>query len=181
MLGPMIALLQRVLSARVDVGGDAAAQIDRGLLVFVCAERGDSVATVDRLLQRLLRYQVFPDEFGKMNRSLRDVGGALMLVPQFTLAADTSPGLRPSLGTALAPDAAAGLFEVLVDRAKARPCARGVRAVWRRHASGAGQRRSGDVLVAGRRKLRFRRARQVVRSAALPCVVACLPPEASRI
>ena len=91
----MIGLLQRVSAARVDIGGETVGAIGRGLLVLVCAERGDDEASAGRLLERLLNYRVFSDALGKMNLSLRDVGGGLLLVPQFTLAADTNSGNRP--------------------------------------------------------------------------------------
>lgn len=115
----MIGLIQRVSSARVDIGGELAGEIGRGALVFVCAQQGDTEAGVERLLERVLGYRIFPDDRGRMNRSLRDIGGGLLLVPQFTLAADTSSGTRPSLGTAMAPEPAARLFDLLVERARA--------------------------------------------------------------
>ena len=116
----MIALLQRVSTAQVEIEGEVVGQIDSGVLAFVCAEKGDTEAQVDRLLERILGYRMFSDGAGKMNKSLRDLAGGLLLVPQFTLAADTSSGTRPSLGTALAPDAALMLFVRLVKEARAR-------------------------------------------------------------
>ena len=113
----MIGLLQRVSAAQVDIGGETVGAIGRGLLVLVCAERGDDEASAFRLLERLLNYRVFPDELGKMNRSLRDAGGGLLLVPQFTLAADTNSGNRPSFTPAAAPDDARRLFEAMASRA----------------------------------------------------------------
>ena len=92
----MIALLQRVSEARVAVGGTVIAEIGRGLLVLVGVARGDGEAEASRLAERVLSYRVFADDAARMNRSVRDVGGALLLVPQFTLAADTRSGLRPS-------------------------------------------------------------------------------------
>jgi D-tyrosyl-tRNA(Tyr) deacylase len=114
----MIALLQRVTSAHVAIDGEIVGRIDSGVLAFVCAEKGDSSAQGERLLERVLGYRMFSDEAGKMNRSLRDVMGGLLLVPQFTLAADTSSGTRPSLGTALEPGAASELFAELVEQAR---------------------------------------------------------------
>ena len=96
----MIGLLQRVGRAAVAVDGIEIAAVGRGLLVLVCAERGDTEAQADRLLERLLAYRVFADAAGKMNLSLRDVQGGLLLVPQFTLAADTNSGNRPSFSKA---------------------------------------------------------------------------------
>lgn len=116
----MIALLQRVSTARVEIEGEVVGRIDSGVLAFVCAEKGDTEAQVDRLLERILGYRMFSDGAGKMNKSLRDLAGGLLLIPQFTLAADTSSGTRPSLGTALAPDAASALFLRLVEQARVR-------------------------------------------------------------
>lgn len=113
----MIGLLQRVASARVDVGGETVGAIGRGLLVLVCAEKGDDEASAVRLLERLLGYRVFADDLGKMNLSLRDVGGGLLLVPQFTLAADTNSGNRPSFTPAAPPEAGRRLFDFIVTRA----------------------------------------------------------------
>jgi D-aminoacyl-tRNA deacylase len=115
----MIGLLQRVAEARVTVAGRTVGEIGRGLLVFVGVEKNDSEATADRLLARLLSYRVFPDAEGKMNRSLADVGGGLLLVSQFTLAADTHKGARPSFSSAAAPEAGRRLFDYLVNRARA--------------------------------------------------------------
>lgn len=113
----MIGLLQRVTGARVDVDDACIAEIGRGLLVFVGVERGDSRGHADRLLERLLGYRVFPDEHGKMNRSLRDIQGELLLAPQFTLAADTDTGMRPSFPPAAHTATAAELFNYLVEQA----------------------------------------------------------------
>ena len=110
----MIGLLQRVSAARVDIGGETVGAIGRGLLVLVCAERGDDEASAGRLLERLLNYRVFSDVLGKMNLSLRDVDGGLLLVPQFTLAADTNSGNRPSLTPAAPPEEGRRLFDFLV-------------------------------------------------------------------
>ena len=115
----MIALLQRVTRAEVAVDGAPIAAIGRGLLVFVGVEAGDTQAQAERLAERLLTYRVFPDAAGRMNRSVRDVGGGVLLVPQFTLAADTSSGTRPGFSTAAAPEAGRLLFEHLAARAAA--------------------------------------------------------------
>lgn len=116
----MIGLLQRVASARVDIAGETVAAIGRGLLVLVCAERGDDEAGAERLLERLLDYRVFADAQGKMNLSLRSVGGGLLLVPQFTLAADTRSGTRPSFTPAAPAEVGERLFGHLVACAQAR-------------------------------------------------------------
>ena len=116
----MIALLQRVSQARVDVGDEEIGSIGPGILVFVCAEPGDQEATADRLLERLLGYRVFPDGAGKMNLSVKDCAGGVLLVPQFTLAADTDKGTRPSFSSAADPQAAEKLFDHLVRQARAR-------------------------------------------------------------
>jgi D-tyrosyl-tRNA(Tyr) deacylase len=115
----MIGLLQRVAQARVEVDGVSVGAIGAGLLVLVCAERGDSEAEADRLLERLLGYRVFGDAEGKLNLSLRDVGGGLLLVPQFTLAADTHKGMRPSFTPAAAPADGERLFDYFVAKARA--------------------------------------------------------------
>ncbi|MEO1751637.1 D-aminoacyl-tRNA deacylase [Thiofaba sp. EF100] len=113
----MIGLLQRVTQARVEIEGKSVGAIGRGLLVLVGVERGDGVAEADRLLERLLSYRVFPDEAGRMNRSLRDIQGGLLLVPQFTLAADTRTGTRPSFTPAAPPEEGRRLFDYLLARA----------------------------------------------------------------
>jgi D-tyrosyl-tRNA(Tyr) deacylase len=107
----MIALLQRVSRADVAVAGEVIAEIGRGLLVLVGVARGDSDAEAERLADRVLSYRVFPDAAGKMNLSVGKVGGSVLLVPQFTLAADTSGGLRPSFSSAAPPELGAALFE----------------------------------------------------------------------
>ncbi len=114
----MIGLLQRVATAWVEVGGDTVGAIDAGLLVLVGIERGDTEARADRLLDRMLGYRVFADAAGKMNRSVREIGGGLLLVPQFTLAADTSKGMRPSFTPAAPPAEGERLFGYLVERAQ---------------------------------------------------------------
>ena len=116
----MIGLLQRVLHADVKVDGVSVGMIEAGLMVLVCAERGDSEKEADALLAKLLTYRVFADEAGKMNRSVSDVAGGLLLVPQFTLAADTQSGTRPSFTPAAAPELGQRLFDHFVSRARAR-------------------------------------------------------------
>ncbi len=115
----MIALIQRVLSASVDVGGQPVGAIDGGLLALIGVQRGDDAAKADRLAQRLLDYRVFGDAAGRMNLSLRDTGGGLLLVPQFTLAADTDGGNRPGFSTAAPPQEAQALFDQLVAAVRA--------------------------------------------------------------
>ncbi len=114
----MIGLLQRVSEARVVVDGEIVGEINAGLLVLIGVERGDGVAQGQRLLERLLGYRVFADSEGKMNRSLRDLGGGLLLVPQFTLAADTRKGMRPSFTPAAPPEDSERLFNDLVAQAR---------------------------------------------------------------
>lgn len=116
----MIALLQRVSQASVVVDGETVGSIGHGLMVLVCAERGDGEAEAQALLGKLLSYRVFNDDAGKMNRSVSDVGGGLLLVPQFTLAADTRSGTRPSFTPAAAPEDGRRLFEHFVACARAR-------------------------------------------------------------
>jgi D-tyrosyl-tRNA(Tyr) deacylase len=113
----MIALIQRVTTASVAVDGRVCGAIGAGLLALVGVERGDGPPQVARLLERLLDYRVFADEAGRMNRSLRDTGGGLLLVPQFTLAADTSSGTRPGFSTAAEPALARALYEQLLEAA----------------------------------------------------------------
>ncbi|PKM44877.1 MAG: D-tyrosyl-tRNA(Tyr) deacylase [Gammaproteobacteria bacterium HGW-Gammaproteobacteria-1] len=113
----MIGLLQRVSEARVSVAGEVTGTIGRGLLVLLGVERGDAETQAERLLERILTYRVFPDHEGKMNLSLRDIGGGLLLVPQFTLAADTHKGTRPSFTPAAEPQRGLHLFDYLLQRA----------------------------------------------------------------
>jgi D-tyrosyl-tRNA(Tyr) deacylase len=115
----MIALLQRVTSASVTVDGATVGAIDSGLLVLLAVEPGDGEAQAQRMCERLLGYRVFSDAEGRMNRSLRDTGGGLLLVPQFTLAADTRKGMRPSFDTAAAPADGRHWFDRLVELARA--------------------------------------------------------------
>jgi D-aminoacyl-tRNA deacylase len=114
----MIGLLQRVSQAQVVVGDRTVGSIGGGLMVLVCAERGDTGTEADRLLERLLNYRVFPDAEDRMNLSLRDVRGALLLVPQFTLAADTRKGNRPSFTPAAPPEEGRRLFDHMLARAR---------------------------------------------------------------
>ncbi len=114
----MIALLQRVSEARVAVGGTVIAEIGRGLLVLVGVARGDGEAEASRLAERVLSYRVFADHAARMNLSVRDVGGSVLLVPQFTLAADTRSGLRPSFSAAAPPEIGAALFDRLVEHVR---------------------------------------------------------------
>ena len=116
----MIGLLQRVSAASVSVDGAVIGAIGHGLMVLVCAEKGDTEREADALLGKLLGYRVFSDEAGKMNRSLADVEGGLLLVPQFTLAADTRSGTRPSFSPAAAPADGRRLFDHAVRQARAR-------------------------------------------------------------
>ncbi|HET9818116.1 MAG TPA: D-aminoacyl-tRNA deacylase [Rhodanobacteraceae bacterium] len=115
----MISLLQRVTSASVEVDGETVGAIDAGLLVMVAVEPGDGEAQVQRMCERLLGYRVFADDAGRMNRSLAEIGGGLLLVPQFTLAADTRKGMRPSFTTAATPAEGQRWFERLVELARA--------------------------------------------------------------
>ncbi len=116
----MIGLLQRVTEAAVDVDGQRIASIGRGLLVLVAVHRDDEPRDVDRLAERLIGYRVFPDAAGRMNNSLSDIDGALLLVPQFTLAADTKKGTRASFTRAATPEVGEQYFERLVERCRAR-------------------------------------------------------------
>ena len=115
----MISLLQRVRQARVEVDGQVVGAIGAGLLVLVCAERGDTEAEADKLLAKILKLRIFPDDAGKMNKSVQDTAGGLLLVSQFTLAADTTGGNRPSFTQAAAPDEGRRLYDYLVAQARA--------------------------------------------------------------
>ncbi len=115
----MLAVVQRVRQARVEVAGATVGEIGPGLLVLVCAERGDTDAQASKLLDKLLKLRIFADEAGKMNRSLQDVRGGVLLVSQFTLAADTTSGNRPSFTAAAAPEEGRRLYDALVSLARA--------------------------------------------------------------
>lgn len=115
----MKAVLQRVREARVDIAGETVGAIGAGLLVLLCAERDDTDAVADRMLAKILKLRIFSDDAGKMNRSVQDIGGGLLVVSQFTLAADVSGGNRPSFTQAAAPDEGRRLYELFVARARA--------------------------------------------------------------
>ena len=114
----MISVIQRVSRARVVVGSEVVGQIGAGLLVLLCAERGDADAQADKLLAKILKLRIFADEAGKMNRSVQDVAGGLLIVSQFTLAADVSGGNRPSFTGAAAPDEGRRLYDYFVAQAR---------------------------------------------------------------
>ncbi len=114
----MIALLQRVASARVEVAGRVTGAIGTGLLMLVCAEPGDGEALADKLVAKVLKLRVFSDEAGKMNRSVADIGGGLLVVSQFTLAADTSGGNRPGFSGAAGPELGRRLYERVLATAR---------------------------------------------------------------
>ena len=114
----MIALLQRVSEASVRVDGAVIGQIGAGVLVLLCAEKGDTEAVADRMLAKLLKLRIFSDEAGKMNHSVQDVGGGLLLVSQFTLAAEVAGGNRPSFTQAAAPEDGRRLYEYFVSQAR---------------------------------------------------------------
>ena len=114
----MIALLQRVSEASVRVDAEVIGKIDTGLLVLLCAEKGDTEAVADKMLAKILKLRIFSDDAGKMNRSLQDVGGGLLVVSQFTLAADVAGGNRPSFTQAAVPAEGRRLYEFFVAQAK---------------------------------------------------------------
>jgi D-tyrosyl-tRNA(Tyr) deacylase len=115
----MIGLIQRVARADVRVDERTVGAIDRGILALIGVRRGDDTPAADRLLERLLSYRIFPDQEGRMNLSLRDTQGGLLLVPQFTLAADTQKGTRAGFSTAAPPEEARQLFTYVLERARA--------------------------------------------------------------
>lgn len=115
----MKALLQRVSSAAVHVDGECVGAIDAGLLVLLGLDRGDDIAVAEKLLHRLLRYRIFSDDNGRMNRSVADSGGGVLLVSQFTLSADTRKGLRPGFSNALPPAEAEALYAATLSRLQA--------------------------------------------------------------
>ena len=110
----MKALIQRVSAARVDVAGETVGEIDRGLLVLLGLDKGDDLETGKRLLEKVLAYRVFSDDEGRMNRSVKDISGGVLLVSQFTLAADTRKGLRPSFSSAMPPGEAEALYREML-------------------------------------------------------------------
>jgi D-aminoacyl-tRNA deacylase len=114
----MLALIQRVREAHVDVDGETVGRIGAGLLALIAVQPGDGEPQARRMLERVLGYRIFADAEGRMNRSLGATGGGLLLVPQFTLAADTSKGMRPSFTSAAAPEAGRLWFERLVELAR---------------------------------------------------------------
>lgn len=114
----MISLIQRVSEAHVTVDGDITGRIGRGILAFVAVQPGDTDATVARMAERVITYRVFPDETGRMNRSLADEGLALLIVPQFTLAADTKKGTRASFTRAAPPEVGKDYFDRFVARCR---------------------------------------------------------------
>jgi D-tyrosyl-tRNA(Tyr) deacylase len=116
----VIALIQRASEAAVTVEARTVGSIGRGILALIGVERGDTAAQAERLLERVLTYRIFEDGAGRMNLSLRDIAGGLLLVPQFTLAADTHKGTRPGFSTAEAPDVARARFAQLVELARTR-------------------------------------------------------------
>ena len=124
----MRALLQRVTHAKVCVAGECVGEIERGLLVLLGLDKGDDQAAVKRMLDKLLAYRVFPDKDGRMNCSVADVAGGVLLVSQFTLSADTRKGLRPSFSSAMPPDQAQALYQHMLQCLQQRhqPVAAGV-------------------------------------------------------
>ena len=115
----MIALVQRVSEANVAVDGQTIAAIARGVLALIGIERGDSEAEADRLAEKIIAFRIFPDDAGKMNRSLKDIGGELLAVPQFTLVADTKSGTRPSFSSAASPAEGERLFAYFANKTRA--------------------------------------------------------------
>lgn len=117
----LIALIQRVTRASVEVDSQIVGQVDQGILALIGVEKNDNEANADRLLQRVIEYRIFEDSAGKMNQSLVDINGGLLLVPQFTLAADTNSGKRPSFSSAAPPNEGKHFFEYLVEKAGSTP------------------------------------------------------------
>lgn len=114
----MIGLIQRVSHAQVDIDGVTVGQIERGILLLLGVEKADTEAQAERLLERVLGYRIFPDVQGKMNLSLREISGGLLIVPQFTLPADTRKGMRPSFTPAAPPDQGKTLFTYFAEQAR---------------------------------------------------------------
>ena len=115
----MLGLIQRVSEASVVVDGETVGEIGRGILLLLGVQKHDDVAAAEKLLSKVLAYRIFPDEGGQMNVSLADIGGDLLIVSQFTLAANTNKGLRPSFSSAAPPALARSLYDVFVARARA--------------------------------------------------------------
>lgn len=113
----MIGLIQRVSHAKVEVEGEIVGQIGRGILLLLGVEKEDTPAHADKLLHRVLNYRIFPDETGRMNLSLQDIEGGLLIVPQFTLPADTRKGMRPSFTPAAPPEQGKALFNLFCEQA----------------------------------------------------------------
>ena len=114
----MIGLLQRVKNASVTVNDQVIGAVGKGLLILVCAEKGDSEEQCEKLAKKVLAYRIFEDENGKMNKSVSDIGGEILIVSQFTLAADTSKGLRPSFTPAADPETGKRLYEHFIEKIK---------------------------------------------------------------
>ena len=114
----MIGLIQRVTEASVAVGGESVGAIEKGILALIGVERGDTEAEAERLAERVVAYRIFPDAAGKMNLSLKDIGGGLLAVPQFTLVADTNSGTRPSFSSGASPSEGERFFDAFVSRVK---------------------------------------------------------------
>lgn len=115
----MIGLIQRVSQAKVEVSGEIVGQIQKGILLLLGVEKQDNEESVEKLLHKVSNYRIFTDEAGKMNLSLRDIGGELLVVSQFTLAADTKKGMRPSFSSAGTPEQANALYLTFVEKARA--------------------------------------------------------------
>jgi D-tyrosyl-tRNA(Tyr) deacylase len=115
----LIALLQRVTEASVSVDGKIIASVGRGILALIGVERGDGEAEADRLAEKITAFRIFPDDAGKMNRSLKDIGGELLAVPQFTLVADTKSGTRPSFSSGASPAEGEKLFNYFANKTRA--------------------------------------------------------------
>lgn len=114
----MLGLIQRVSNAKVDVGGETVGEINQGILLLLGVEREDTEGAADKLLRKVLNYRIFPDDEGKMNLNVQQIDGSLLIVPQFTLAADTRKGLRPSFTSSASPDVAEMLYDYFVSQAK---------------------------------------------------------------
>ncbi|HEB29171.1 MAG TPA: D-tyrosyl-tRNA(Tyr) deacylase [Porticoccus sp.] len=113
----MLGLIQRVSNAKVDVGGETVGEINQGILLLLGVEREDTEGAADKLLRKVLNYRIFPDDEGKMNLNVQQIDGSLLIVPQFTLAADTRKGLRPSFTSSASPDVAEMLYDYFVSQA----------------------------------------------------------------